>query len=117
MSVRNMILRILYHSDLTILADFFLQAYKKERYIDMKFLAIRGLCHFETEVQISEKVHQCQSLLQKQAEKTPYNYHTYELLRGKHLLPYLLDTYNYRCFREMSETVEQLYDAMPEEYT
>ena len=35
-------------------------------------------------------------------------------MKRKHLLPYLVKTYQYPCFIQLSEQVEKQYDAMPE---
>jgi hypothetical protein len=52
LDVRNKILKLLYYFDFSSLKDFFLNAYKKERNLDMKIYALRGLSNFIEEKEV-----------------------------------------------------------------
>src|ERR1700756_4862320 len=47
--LKNKVLRLLYDFYFPELKDFFNNAYKKERYLDMKIYALRGLSQFLSE--------------------------------------------------------------------
>lgn len=94
--------------------EFFLAAFKKERYLDMKLTAIRGYATFATEKEIEPLMKKMMELLQKRAQTTPYNYQEYEILRSAFLMPYLLDKYGYACFKEFNKQLNLQYDAMPD---
>ena len=53
-------------------------------------------------------------VLKKRRETTPYNYQEYEILRGKHALPYLIDKYRYKSFFEFNHHLELQYNEMPD---
>lgn len=116
LDIRNKILRLLYDFDLPELKDFFGNAYKKERYLDMKIYALRGLSQFVSEKEIEKLLQKFNLTLSKRQETTPYNYQEYELLRGQNSLPYLIQKYNYNCFKETLNQVNQQYNAMPEAF-
>lgn len=113
LDIRNNILKLLYDLDLEILKDFFAKAYTKERYLDMKIYALRGLSTFVEEKDIAKLLVKFNQTLAKRAETTPYNYQEYELLRGKNALPYLVEKVGYNCFKETLEQVNNQYNAMP----
>lgn len=94
--------------------DFFLKVYKKERYLDMRLTAIRGYAVFASEEEVAILMNKMLEILKKRPERTPYNYQEYEILRSAFLIPYLLETYPYFCFKEFNEQLEKQYDAMPE---
>ncbi|MEI2365023.1 MULTISPECIES: hypothetical protein [Niallia] len=94
--------------------DFFLRAYKKERYLDMRLTAIRGYAAFASEEEVAILMNRMLEILKKIPESTPYNYQEYEILRSAFLMPYLLEKYNYDCFKKFNEQLEKQYDAMPE---
>ncbi|WP_413363421.1 hypothetical protein [Lysinibacillus sp. 3P01SB] len=94
--------------------DFFLKAYKKERYLDMRLTAIRGYAAFASEEEVTVLMNKMVEILKKRPESTPYNYQEYEILRSAFLIPYLLEKYPYFCFKEFHEQLEKQYDAMPD---
>ncbi len=113
---RNKILRLLYDFNTPGLSPFFDAAYKKERYLDMKVYALRGLARFAEEKEIEKLVSKLKVSLAKREETTPYNYQEYELLRGKNALPYLAEKYGYTCFLELLAQVNEQYGRMPDEF-
>jgi hypothetical protein len=110
---RYQILKLLYDFDCEKLKDFFTDAYKKERYLDMKICALRGLSNFINENEVTNLLLKFNEILAKRPENTPYNYQEYELLRGKNALPFLVEKYGYRCFVETLELVNKQYNEMP----
>lgn len=116
LDIRNKILRLLYDFEIPELKEFFTNAYKKERYLDMKIYALRGLSQFISEKEIEKLLHKFNQTLLKRQETTPYNYQEYELLRGQNALPYLVEKYNYNCFKETLNQVNNQYNAMPEAF-
>jgi len=113
---RKQSLKLLCQKDFDHLADFFQAAYKRERYLDMKILALRGLAHFIPESEIEKLLTKFNTTLKKRPQSTPYNYQEYELLKGQNALPYLVDRYNYSCFKETLEIVERQYNEMPDAF-
>ncbi len=93
---------------------FFLAAFKKERYLDMKLSAVRGYAAYATEEEVSVLMNKLLDLLKKRAEKTPYNYTEYESMRSVFLMPYLLAHYDYHCFRIFNAQLEEQYHHMPD---
>lgn len=93
---------------------FFEKAFKKERNLVMKLLALRGYAFFSTENEVEKFVEIIMRSLIKVPETTPYAYNLYEDMKGKYLLPYLVETYQYPCFIQLAEQVEKQYDVMPE---
>lgn len=116
LDLRNKVLRLLYDFDFPELKDFFDNAYKKERYLDMKIYALRGLSQFTNEKEIEKLLQKFNLTLLKRQETTPYNYQEYELLRGQNSLPYLVEKYNYNCFKETLNQVNAQYNAMPDAF-
>jgi len=116
LDIRNIILKLLYDFDFETLKEFFSNAYKKERYLDMKIYALRGLSNFVGEKEITKLLEKFNQALAKRQETTPYNYQEYELLKGKNALPYLVEKFGYNCFKETLQQVCRQYDAMPEAF-
>lgn len=94
--------------------DFFLKAFKKERYLDMKMTALRGYAYYATEDEVTVFAKKVLELLKKRPLHTPYNYQEYEQMRSVFLLPYLIQKYNYACFDVLSEQLEKQYNDMPD---
>lgn len=94
--------------------DFFLKAYKKERYLDMRLTAIRGYAAFASEEEVAVLMNKMLEILKKRSETTPYNYEEYEILRSDFLMPYLLEKYSYDCFKNFNALLEKQYDTMPD---
>ncbi|MEG1216102.1 MAG: hypothetical protein RSD86_05200 [Chryseobacterium sp.] len=113
---RNRILKLLYNQTYPKLQSFFELAYKKERYLDMKIYALRGLALFSEEKDIEKLVNKLKVTLAKREQTTPYNYQEYELLRGKNALPFLVEKYKYTSFKDLLEQVNEQYDRMPEAF-
>ncbi|MDE8673887.1 hypothetical protein P4603_08940 [Priestia aryabhattai] len=105
-----LVLRDIYNSQL---GEFFQKAYKKERDLEMKLIAVRGLVKYVEEHEISKSMNHFMKILIKRLEHTPYNYKEYEYLRSPSGLPYLIKEYNYNCFHQVLEQVEKQYEAMP----
>jgi hypothetical protein len=97
------------------LKDFFLLAFKKERYLDMRLVAIRGFAHYATEKEIIPLMKKFLKTLTERPSRTPYNYQEYETLRSKFGLPYLVEKYGYNCFNEAFAQLEKQYNDMPNE--
>jgi hypothetical protein len=116
LDLRNKVLSLLYDFDFPQLKDFFDSAYKKERYLDMKIYALRGLSQFISEKDIEKLLHKFNLTLLKRQETTPYNYQEYEILRGQNSFPYLLEKYNYNCFKETLNQVNKQYNEMPDAF-
>lgn len=116
LDIRNKILKLLYDFDFAILKEFFSNAYKKERYLDMKIYALRGLSNFIEEKEIIKLLEKFNQTLAKRQETTPYNYQEYELLRGKNALPFLIKKFNFNCFKSTLDQVNKQYNAMPEAF-
>ena len=94
--------------------DFFLQAYKKARFLDMKLTAVRGYAAYANEKEVNVLMARLLELLIKVPDKTPYAYQEYEIMRSAFLMQYLLKTYNYECFRAFHDQLEKQYNAMPD---
>ena len=116
LDVRKQILRLLYDFDFPALDDFFALAYRKERYLDMKVYALRGLARRSEEGHLQRLLEGFRQTLTKRQQSTPYNYQEYELLRGRNALPYLVECYGYACLRDTLEQVNRQYEAMPEAF-
>lgn len=97
------------------LKDFFLLAFKKERYLDMRLVAIRGFAHYVTEKEIIPLMKKFMEILTERPSHTPYNYQEYEMLRSKFGLPYLVEKFGYDCFNEVLVQLEKQYNDMPNE--
>ncbi|WP_373233281.1 hypothetical protein [Cohnella sp.] len=115
-ALRNKILYCLIRCNELELKEFFQKAYKKERYLDMKLLAIRGLAHYASEEEIGKIMDHFIKILIKRPETTPYNYQEYELIRSAFGLPFLIKTYGYPCFETAFQQVEKQYHDMPEAF-
>ena len=113
---RNLCLKLLYNKPYRFLHDFFAKAYQRERYLDMKLLALRGLAQFAEEQEIAKLLKQFNVSLRKRAETTPCNYHEYELLLAENAMPYLVDTYGYACFQETLAIMLAQYKSMPDAF-
>lgn len=96
--------------------EFFLKAFKKERYLDMKLTAVRGYAAYAEQNEVDQLMKKLLELLKKRPDSTPYNYQEYEILRSAFLMPYLLKQYNYECFQIFNEQLEHQYKAMPEAF-
>ena len=96
------------------LKDFFLTAFKKERYLDMRLTAVRGYAAYASEKEIIPLMKKFMEILAKRPESTPYNYQEYEILRSPFGLPYLVKKYGYSCFTQASELLEKQYADMPD---
>ncbi len=116
LDIRKKILKLLYDFDFAALKEFFSNAYKKERYLDLKICALRGLSNFIEEKDIAKLLDKFNQTLAKRLETTPYNYQEYELLRGKNALPFLVEKFGYNCFEETLEQVNRQYNTMPEAF-
>ena len=114
--VRNLCLRLLYNKSFPALRDFFVKAYKKARYLDMKMACIRGAANFLSEQEIASLMAGFVATLIKRPEKTPYNYQEYEGLLGQNALPYLVEKYGYEVFRTALRITRENYDRMPDAF-
>lgn len=115
-ALRNQILYGLIRCKELELKDFFQKAYKKERYLDMRLLAIHGLAHYASEEEIDKVMDHFLKILIKRPETTPYNYQEYEFLRSAFGLPLLVKKYGYLCFEKVLQQVEKQYQDMPEAF-
>lgn len=97
------------------LKEFFLSAFKKERYLDMRLTAIRGYAIYASEKEIYPLMKKFIDILVKIPSRTPYNYQEYEMLRSKFGLTYLVEQYRYDCFKEALDQLEKQYNDMPDE--
>ncbi|AWB46645.1 hypothetical protein DCC85_22375 [Paenibacillus sp. CAA11] len=113
---RNKILRGLIRCKELELKDFFQKAYKKERYLDMRLLAVHGLTYYASEEEIDKVMDHFLKILMKRPETTPYNYYEYEFLRSAFGLPPLIKKYGYPCFERALQQVEKQYHDMPEAF-
>lgn len=113
-SKRNEILKRLLNDMPDDAKEFFLQVFKKERYLDMKLSAVRGYATYATEKEVSVLMGKLLELLKKRPSYTPYDYTEYEPMRSVFLMPYLMKHYNYECFRVFSEQLEKQYNDMPD---
>lgn len=114
--LRDQILKLIYDFDFPELSEFFNLAFKKERYLDMKLYALRGLSQFISEQEVEKLLQKFNLTLAKRQKSTPYNYQEYELLRGKHALPFLVEKYGYGCFIETLNQVNNQYNQMPDAF-
>ncbi|WP_334072620.1 hypothetical protein [Paenibacillus sp. A14] len=115
-ALRNQILYGLIRCKELELKDFFQKAYKKERYLDMRLLAIHGLAHYASEEEIDKVMDHFLKILVKRPESTPYNYQEYEFLRSAFGLPLLIKKFGYPCFEKVLQQVEKQYHDMPEAF-
>lgn len=94
--------------------EFFEKAFKKERKLEEKLIALRGIAFFATEQEVETCVQKLLIAVMKVPQTTPYAYNLYEDMRAAYLLPYLVKTYKYQCLIELKEQVEKQYNAMPD---
>ncbi len=94
--------------------DFFLKAFKRERYLDMRLSAVRGYAAYATEEEVNVLMKKMLELLKRIPQHTPYAYSDYECMRSVFLMPYLLEHYPYECFRTFNAQLEEQYQAMPD---
>ena len=113
---RKKLLQSLYHNSAWNIKDFFLKAYKKERYLDLKLDAIRGYSLYASEEEVDKLMNNFMQLLIKRPESTPYNYQEYECLRAACGFPFLISQYGYSCFINVFNQVEKQYNDMPNEF-
>ena len=111
---RNEILKFLLCNMPADAKEFFLKAFKKERYLDMKLSAVRGYSAYATEAEVTVLMKKLLELLKKRPEHTPYDYSEYESMRSVFLMPYLLKNYNYECFQLFNEQLQKQYNDMPD---
>jgi hypothetical protein len=69
--VRNKVLRLLYNFSFPALEAFFMNVYTRERYLDMKISALRGLAQFIPEAQLSRLLVKFNQVLAKRQQTTP----------------------------------------------
>jgi len=114
--VRYKILRLLCTHDYAFLQPFFLAATKRERWLDMKILGIKGLAQFASEAEIAKIMAGFRETLAKREKSTPHDYQEYEPLLGPHALPYLVEKYGYEAFRATLAQTKAQYDRMPDAF-
>jgi len=112
--IRNQILKCFLLDLPSDAKDFFLKAFKKERYLDMKLSAVRGYAAYADEKEVEVLMTKMLELLKRVPQKTPYDYQEYECMRSVFLMPYLLKKYNYECFHVFNEQLEKQYKDMPD---
>lgn len=112
-ALRNKILICLSKTDNKQLEQFFRKAYKKERYLDMRLIAVRALAKYVPETEIEKNMEHFLKILIKRPENTPYNYQEYEYLRSPSGLPYLVEKYEYLSFQKALQQVTKQYEDMP----
>ena len=113
-SKRNKILKELVFNYPKNAKDFFYKAFKKERYLDMKLTAIRGYSFYANEEETEILMNKLLELLKERPKHTPYDYQEYEIMRSKFLMPYLIEKYNYQCFKNFNKQLEKQYNEMPD---
>ena len=96
--------------------DFFLAAFKKERYLDMKLTAVRGYAEYASEEEVNVLMSKMLELLIKRGQTTSNDYQEYEPMRSPFLMPHLLNRYNYQCFKTFAEQLDKQYAAMDDEW-
>ena len=113
-SKRNNLLKELVFACPSNAKEFFYQSFKKERYLDMKLTAIRGYSFYAREEETERLMFKLLELLKERPKHTPYDYQEYEIMRSKFLMPYLIEKYNYQCFKEFNKQLEKQYNEMPD---
>lgn len=114
LSYRFKILRVLADCDEPSLQKFFADAYARERHLDMKLTALRGLAQFVTEAEIDKRLIGFRATLKNIERSTPLNFAGYEMLRSRDCLPYLVDRYGYASLNQTLAQVQEQYDRMPD---
>ncbi len=94
--------------------EFFLKSFKKERYLDMRMLAMRGYAYYADESEVEPLMKRLLEILMKIPERTPYNYEEYGLLRSDFHKKHFLETYGYDCFKTFFTQLEKQYQDMPD---
>lgn len=94
--------------------DFFIKAFKKERCLDSKLLALRGYANYASEDEVEVLTSKLMELLKKRALTTPYNYEEYERMRSAFMLPFLVKKYDYDCFKNLMNQLDKQYNEMPD---
>ena len=96
--------------------EFFLTAFKKERYLDIKLTAVRGYSEYASEEEVNVLMKKMLELLVKHGQTTRNNYQEYEPMRSPFLLPFLLNKYKYSCFKIFAEQLEKQYALMDDQW-
>ncbi len=115
-ALRQTVLRKLFHGNEWQLKQFFLDAYKRERYLYMRFVAVRGYANYASQEEVEKIMVHFLKILKKLPESTPYAYQEYEFLRSACGLPYLIKRYGYPCFTVAYEQEEKQYHDMPDAF-
>lgn len=115
-SLRYIILSKLFNDKDFNLKQFFADAYKKERYLDMKLQAVRGYANYASQEEVEKIMEHFMKILKNRPESTPYDYQEYEYLRAVCGLPYLIKRYGYSCFLNVFEQEEKQYNNMPDAF-
>lgn len=113
---RNAVLKEAVSTPTEYSKEFFLAAFKKERYLDMKLTAVRGYAEYASEEEVGVLMVKMLELLIKRGQTTPNDYQEYEPMRSPFLMPYLLNKYNYQCFKVFAEQLDKQYAAMDDEW-
>ena len=103
LAYRFKILRLLSDHDDPELESFFAEAYARERHLDMKVAALRGLAQFAAEPEIDKRLAGFRATLAKREVTTPLNFTEYEYLRQRSALPYLVERYGYQSIHRTLE--------------
>ena len=96
------------------MAEFFAEAYARERYHSMKATALRGLAQFANEQEIADQLIKLRASLQKVEQSTPLNFSEYEMLLAPQSLPYVVQRYGYVSLNETLDQVNAQYERMPD---
>lgn len=113
---RNTVLKEAVSNPAEYSKEFFLAAFKKERYLDMKLTAVRGYAEYAYEEEVGVLMTKMLELLIKRGQTTPNDYQEYEPMRSPFLMPYLLNKYNYQCFKVFAEQLDKQYAVMDDEW-
>jgi len=95
------------------LKSFFLAAFKRERYLDMRLTALRGYAAYATEAEVEPLMAKLMQLLARIPQRAPLDSDECEHFRSPFGLPYLVEHYGYDCFKTALCQVEAQYDAIP----
>ena len=96
--------------------EFFLAAFKKERYLDMKLTAVRGYAEYAYEEEVGVLMTKMLELLIKRGQTTPNDYQEYEPMRSPFLMPYLLNKYNYQMNQLFYLVVQSTFQLLEYHY-
>jgi hypothetical protein len=111
---RNTILKALIWCEDYDLKEFFLRAFARERYLDIRLTAIRGYANYASEQEVDKLMGEFTEILIKRPEVNPYNYHEYEMLRSAFGLPYLVKRFGYQSFITAQSQLDKQYNDMPD---